>query len=153
MSGSPAAVQRTLTDLLPGSLRVTGASADREEGMNGFAWENNTQLTVRDSAGTAQVYGGIGDGAYDDACFGYQKCERSTLPDGGTLWTSVAPPGDKTGVDRNWYYNRPDGGHVWLSEQNFLGGDAPVTRKGLPISWDDGTGIVTDGAWDALFAG
>ena len=153
VSGSPADVRTTLTALLPGSLRVSAGSSAREEGGNGFPWENNAALTVRDDLGTAQVLGGIGDGGYDDACFGYRSCERSTPPGGGTLWTSTAPPGDKTGTDRNFYYNRPDGGHVWLSERNFDGGSDPVTRKGLPISWAEGTSIVTDPRWDALFTG
>ena len=153
VSGSPAAVRATLTGLLPAPLQVTDGSAAREEGGNGFAWENNAALTVRDDVGTVQVLGGIGDGAYDDACFGYRSCERTTTPDGGTLWTSTSPPGDKTGTDRNFYYNRPDGGHVWLTERNHVGGNDPVTRTGLPISWADGTAVVTDRAWDALFRG
>lgn len=153
VSGRPADVQRVLTGLLPGSLRVSRATSSRDEGSNGFPWENSAAMTVTDAKGSTQVLGGIGNGTYDDACFGYQKCERSTLPDGSTLWTSTSTGGDKSGTDRNWYLDRPDGGHVWLTERNYAEGNGPVTRQSLLISWATGTDIVTDPAWDALFTG
>lgn len=153
VSGSPTQVRTTLADLLPVALTVTRSSAARELGGNGFDWENNAALTVRDDRGTSYLFGGVGNGSYDEACFGVSDCTTSTLPDGGTLWVSNGPPGDKTGSDRNFYYNRPEGGHVWLTERNAAEGNLPVTRPGLPLSVAEGREILTSPRWDDLFQG
>lgn len=150
VSGSPAQVQTALADLLPKSLTVTKASAAREEGSNGFAWENNAALTVRDAAGTSYLLGGIGDGAYVDGCFNLKQCEQTVLLH-GTLSVSRSPAGDKAGADRTFAYDRLDGGHLWLMERNYASGNGPVTREGLPLTDAEAQALITSSRWDDLF--
>lgn len=152
VSGSPAQVRTTFADLLPTSLTVTRASAAREAGSNGFAWENNASLTVRDAAGTSYLVGGIGNGPYTDGCFGLKQCEQTVLPH-GTLAVSRSPSGDKAGADRTFTYDRLDGGHIWLMERNYAQGNGPVTRTGLPLTEKEAEALVTSTAWDRLFQG
>lgn len=151
VSGSPAQVRATLTGLLPARLRVVEGSSARETGGNGFDWEHNIALTLQDTAGTSYVFGGIGDEAYADGCFGLSDCTKTQLPGGGTLWVTSSPPGDKSGRDRYYAYNRPDGGHVWLQQRTYAGGSAPVTRTGLPLTDQAVRQLVTSPRWDALF--
>lgn len=151
--GSPNAVRKTLTGLLPDSLRVTDASASRDENSDGFAWEHNAALTVQDRKGMSYLVGGIGNGAYSDGCYGLADCQRHSLPGGGTLWITGGLKVDKSGVDRTFRYNRPNGGHVWLMERNYAGGSEPVSRNGLPLSDTTGRRLVTSASWDALFQG
>ena len=153
VSGRPADVRTTLAGLLPGSLEVTAATAAREEGSNGFAWEHNAALTVRDDEGTAYVLGGIGDGHFPDGCLGLADCTATDVPGGGTVWVTRSPGGDKSGADRTFTYDRPDGGHVWLMERNAPGGAEPVSRPGLPLADAVGRAVVTSADWDALFQG
>lgn len=143
-------VQDTLTGLLPDSLTVRQAESAREEGVDGFPWELTTALTVQDAKGTSRLFGGIGNGHYDDGCLGLADCQVTEVA-GGTLWTVRSPAGDKSGADRSFYYNRPDGGHVWFSQRNFASGSGPVTRDGLPLSDSAGRRLVTSQAWDQLF--
>jgi hypothetical protein len=153
VSGSPADVRQTLADLLPDGARVTHASAERDEGSDGFAWEHSASLTVRDGQGTTYVLGGIGNGSYQDGCFNLDDCTKTSPPQGGTLWVTSSPAGDKSGVDLTVSYNRPDGGHVWMMERNYATGSGPVTRDGLLLSRAAGRELVTSRAWDALFRG
>ncbi len=150
-SGVAAAdVQDTLTGLLPSSLTVRQAESAREKDVDGFPWELNAALTVRDAKGTSYLFGGIGNGHYDDACFGLADCQVTEVG-GGTLWTVSSPAGDKSGADRFFYYNRPDGGHVWFSQRTYASGSGPVMRDGLPLSDAAGRRLVSGQAWDQLF--
>ncbi len=153
VSGTPGKVQQTLTDLLPAAARVTHASAARDTGTNGFAWEHTTALTVDDVQGTSYILGGIGNGTYDDACFNLPDCTKTTLPSGGTLWVTSSPGGDKSGTDLTFSYNRPQGGHIWMMERNFATGGGPVTRDALLLNKAAARRLVTSPAWDTLFTG
>lgn len=153
VSGTPAKVQKTLTDLLPAAATVTHASAARDTGTDGFAWEHTAALTVRDVQGTSYVLGGIGNGTYDDACFSLPDCTKTSVPGGGTLWVTSSPTGDKSGTDLTVSYNRPQGGHIWMMERNFGGGSGPVTRDTLLLNQAAARRLVTSPAWDKLFNG
>lgn len=153
VSGTPAEVKRTLTGLLPDSATVTRASDARDEDTNGFAWEHTAALTVSDPLGTSHVLGGIGNGRYVDGCFGLPDCTKTSVPGGGTLWITSSLAGDKSGTDLTFNYNRPEGGHVWMTERNFGSGSGPVTRDTLLLSKAEGRKLVTDPQWDTLFNG
>lgn len=153
VSGSPTQVRKNLNNLLPSSLDVTNASAAREEGSDGFAWEHNAALTVRGADGTSYIFGGIGDGHYTDGCYNLPDCITTELPDGGTLWVTRSPAGDKNGDDRTYRYNRPAGGHIWLTQRNYAGGNGPITRNRLPLSDSTARTLVTSPTWDVLFKG
>jgi hypothetical protein len=131
---------------------VTRASAAREEGSNGFDWENNAALTVRDPAGTGYLFGGIGDGGHADGCLGLQRCEQTVLRS-GTLSVSRSPAGDKAGADRTYVYDRQGGGHIWLMQRTYASGNGPVTRTGLPLTDSEARALLTSPRWDALFRG
>lgn len=153
VSGSPKQVQATVTDLLPSSLTVAQASSARDVGSNGFAWENSAALTVTDAKGTSYLNVAIGNGGYVDGCLGLPDCEQTTLPDGGTLWITRSPSGDKAGADRTFTYDRPDGSHLFMMERTYAEGNGPVTRDTVPLSDAEGRALVTSTAWDALFRG
>lgn len=63
------------------------------------------------------------------------------------------PSTDKAGLDQSAYFNRPDGGRLWLTQSDYDEGNGPVTREGLPLSTKQVTALLTDPAWDRYFRG
>lgn len=152
VSASPTEVRKTFAGLLPDGTTVTRAVAWRDKKGDDYTGELDAALTVRDAQGVTYLTGAIGNGRFADTC-PYDHCTTTALPDGGMLWTSVAPPGDKAGSEGDYVYNRPGGGYVWLDEMNFDSGNGPVTRPRLLLSRAEARTIVTSPAWDSLFTG
>lgn len=161
VTGTPKQVRDTLLDLLPTSARVSDSEADREEGVNGFAWEHNAAIWLTDDKGTAPVFGGIGEGAYtqgaqETLCADETFCYETRVPGRGVVWITRSPAGDKPGEDRWVFLNRPDGSHVWFHQRTWCPakesqcGDGKG-RTGLLLTDAEGIALVTDPAWDALF--
>lgn len=153
VSGSPKQVRAVLTGLIPGAFTVVRSSSSRDTGSDGFDWENSAAMTIHDPAGTSYVFASIGSGGYDDGCFNLSHCTTTALPDGGMLWVTSSPAGDKAGPDRTFRYNRPDGGHISLMERTYDGGNGPVTRSSVPFTVAEGRALVTSPQWNRLFQG
>lgn len=150
LSGTPAQVQATLVRLMPASATVTRAVSDSGKVVEGR--EHNAYLDLRDAKGTSNVSAGVGEGRYSDVCATNENCRKVSVA-GGTLWTMGGPSTDKAGLDQSAYFNRPDGGRLWLTQSNYDEGNGPVTREGLPLSTKQVTALLTDPAWDRYFRG
>ncbi len=151
LSGAPAQVEVTLATLLPKSITVTRAVSDSSTAAEGR--ELNAYLVLRDAAGVSNTSAGVGAGRYTDICASNNPCTETEVG-GGTLWvTGGGPDPDKAGDDQSVFYNRPAGGHVWLTQTNFADGNGPVTRPGLPLTDSEVRALVTSSAWDRFFQG
>lgn len=153
VKAKPDDVRQVATSLLPGSLQVTSSSSSRDEGSNGFPWEYTAALTVQDTAGTSYLIASVGNGSYEDGCLNLKGCTKHTQPDGGLVWVTSSPAGDKAGQDRTFTYDRADGAHLFLMQRNYASGNGPVTRTGLPLTDAKAIALITDPEWDRLFRG
>jgi hypothetical protein len=153
VDASPGDVRTVAAGLLPDSLTVTASSVERAEGSDGFPWEYIAALTVKDARGTSYLFVNVGNGSFGDGCMNLKDCTTTTLPDGGIIWVTESPAGDKAGADRTYAYDRADGAHLSLMQRNYAAGNGPVTRTGLPLTDKEAKALLTSTAWDRLFQG
>lgn len=111
----------------------------------------STSFVVTDEAGRAFIGGGV-DRADTEVECDPGTCTREELA-GGTVLVLRSPEGEKTG-DGTWYYfQRPDGGWVWIGQDNALdGGSRPVSRPELPLTHAQVRSMLTAPGWDPLVA-
>ncbi len=137
-------VLAVLTAGLPSRFEVGQARLKDRSPESGVS----TSFVVTDRAGQAFVGGGV-DPAINLTC-DPKTCTRKALA-GGTVLVLRSPAGEKTGDGTWYYYERPDGGWVWLGQDNALnGGKAPVSRPELPLTEAEVRTLLTAPGWDPL---
>ncbi|WP_375423558.1 hypothetical protein [uncultured Friedmanniella sp.] len=152
LSGTPAQVEVAIADLLPSSFTVTRSVSDDPTSADGR--ELDAYLTLRDAKGTSNLIAGVSRGRYGDVCATNDPCTKRPVPGGGTLWlVGGGRDPDKAGDDGSAFYDRPDGGQVWLTQSNYGDGSGPVTRPGLPLTAAELRSIATSPTWDRFFRG
>lgn len=138
-------VLSVLTAGLPSRFEVGRARLKDESLESGVS----TSFVVTDRAGQAFVGGGV-DPAVKGLTCDPETCSKKDLA-GGTVLVLRSPEGEKTGDGTWYYYERPDGGWVWLGQDNALnGGNEPVSRPELPLTEAEVRALLTAPGWDPL---